>query len=247
VLEGYPDRRLATPLILGVAYAASIGGMGTPIGTPPNLVFLSVYEETTGVRVSFAQWMAWAIPPMMMMLVAMLVWLTRGLTGAPAAVLPGPGPWSQAERRVLAVFGAVAAGWVLRSEPYGGWSGLLGVSTANDAAVALLGVVVMGVTSDGRGGRLLDWRTAEGIPWGTLLLFGGGLSLAAAFESTGLSDVIVQRAGWGARLAAAADPAGAGGGRDAAVGDRQQHGGRRCCSCRSWRPWRRSWGWSRRG
>jgi sodium-dependent dicarboxylate transporter 2/3/5 len=190
VLDGYPDRRLATPLILGVAYAASIGGMGTPIGTPPNLVFLSVYEETTGVRVGFAQWMMWAIPPMLLMLAGMLAWLTRGLAGAPPAALPEPGPWSTAERRVLLVFAAVAAGWVLRSEPFGGWSGLLGVSTANDAAVALLGVVVMGVMSDGQGGRLLDWRTAEGIPWGTLLLFGGGLSLAAAFESTGLSEVI---------------------------------------------------------
>ena len=71
---------LAPALLLGVAYSASVGGLGTPIGTPPNLVFMQVYQETTGTSISFTQWMLWALPVVIIMLPLMGLWLTRGET-----------------------------------------------------------------------------------------------------------------------------------------------------------------------
>lgn len=187
VLERYPDPRLAAPLVLGIAYAASIGGMGTPIGTPPNLVFMRVYEQTAGEAYGFVDWMAIGVPVVALLLPLSALWLGRGLRGAPPAPLPEPGRWSTGERRVMFVFALTALAWITRSEPFGGWSGLLGLANANDASVALLAVIAMATISDGRGGRLLDWQQAGGIPWGALILFGGGIALASAFDRSGLS------------------------------------------------------------
>ena len=192
ILERYPDRRLQAPLILAIAYAASIGGLGTPIGSPPNLVFMQVYAETTGTRYGFLDWMMIGVPVVLLFLPVMAWWLGRGLAGAPAAMLPDSGRWTPGEKRVLTVFALTAAAWVFRSEPFGGWSALLGLPGANDASVALLAVVVLCVVPDGRGSQLLDWETAENIPWGALVLFGGGIALATAFQSSGLSDAVAQ-------------------------------------------------------
>lgn len=188
VLERYPDARLRAPLLLAIAYGASIGGLGTPIGTPPNLVFLKVYEQTTGERTGFLEWMRIGVPVVAVFLPLAALWLARRLRGTPAAVLPVLGPWSAAERRVLTVFGVVALLWITRTEPFGGWRAWLGLTYANDAAVALLGVVAMALVPDGRGDRLLTWEAAERMPWGALVLFGGGIALASAFETSGLSQ-----------------------------------------------------------
>ncbi|MBP6597340.1 MAG: SLC13/DASS family transporter [Arenimonas sp.] len=192
VLETYPDRRLAAPLILGIAYAASIGGMGTPIGSPPNLVFMQVYAEATGTHYGFLDWMLIGVPVVLVFLPLLALWLGRQLAAAPAADLPESGPWTPGERRVLLVFGLTAAAWIFRSEPFGGWSALLGLPGANDASVALLAVVALCVIPDGRAGRLLDWEAAESIPWGALVLFGGGIALATAFQTSGLSTALAQ-------------------------------------------------------
>ena len=190
ILETYPDKRLHAPLILAIAYAASVGGMGTPIGTPPNLVFMQVYEQTTGVRYGFLDWMTIGVPLVAIFLPLMALWLGRGLAGAPAAVLPESGAWTVGEKRVMWVFAATAAAWIFRSEPNGGWSALLGLPGASDASIALLAVVVLCVLPDGKGSRLLDWETAEKVPWGALVLFGGGIALAYAFGKSGLSDML---------------------------------------------------------
>jgi sodium-dependent dicarboxylate transporter 2/3/5 len=188
LLDAYPDTRLRTPLVLGVAYAASIGGLGSPLGTPPNLVFVGAYEAATGVHIGFFAWAKFGVPIMALMLAGLVAWLGRGLGGAPGASLPEAGPWRPEERRVLGVFGAVAALWVLRTDPWGGWTTWIGAKGANDASVALAGVVVMAAVPNGRGGRLLDWESAGRIPWGTLVLFGGGIAIAQAFEVSGLSN-----------------------------------------------------------
>jgi sodium-dependent dicarboxylate transporter 2/3/5 len=192
VLEGYPDRRLAAPLVLAIAYAASIGGLGTPIGTPPNLVFMTVYEQATGERMGFLQWMSFGVPVVLIFLPLAAWWLARGLGDTPAAVLPRLGAWHAAERRVLIVFGCTALAWVTRTEPFGGWSAWLGLPGANDASVALLGVLALCLIPNGKGHRLLDWPVAERIPWGALILYGGGIAIASAFEKSGLSDVVAQ-------------------------------------------------------
>ncbi|WP_395793128.1 SLC13 family permease [Aquimonas sp.] len=188
ILQTYPDRRLAVPLLLAICYGASIGGLGTPIGSPPNLVFMQVYQQTTGRELGFSDWMAFGLPTVALMLPLAALWLARGLRDSPPAVLPPLPAWSIAEKRVLLVFGIVALAWVTRTEPFGGWREALSLPGASDASVALLGVVAMALTGDGRGGKLLDWQSAERIPWGVMILFGGGIAIASAFQSSGLSD-----------------------------------------------------------
>ncbi len=181
---------LAPPLLLGIAYAASIGGIGTPIGTPPNLVFMQVYGDEFGTVPSFTQWMSWALPLVLLFVPLAGLWLTRNLGGTPAPAVPEVGPWQPAERRTLIVFALTALAWVTRREPFGGWSQWLNLPQANDASVALLAVVALFVIPDGRGGRLLSWQAAERIPWGVLILFGGGIAIAKAFSVSGLSALL---------------------------------------------------------
>lgn len=104
--------------------------------------------------------------------------------------MPEVGPWQPAERRTLIVFALTALAWVTRREPFGGWSQWLDLPQANDASVALLAVVALFVIPDGRGGRLLSWQAAERIPWGVLILFGGGIAIAKAFSVSGLSALL---------------------------------------------------------
>ncbi len=190
VLEKAEGEKLAVPLLLGIAYAASVGGIATPIGTPPNLIFMQVFEETTGTAISFVQWMSWGLPVVLLLVPLIGIWLTRRLHGNSGVDLPDAGHWRTEEKRVMMVFALTALAWVTRSEPFGGWSLWLGLPTANDASVALLAVVLMFVIPSGDGGKLLTWDRAVTIPWGVLLLFSGGICLAKGFVSSGLSGLL---------------------------------------------------------
>lgn len=190
ILGSKPDPKMAAPLILAIAYSASVGGMGTPIGTPPNLIFRSVYEETTGSEIGFLSWFKFSIPIIIVVLPFIAWRLGRKLSGPALGELPVLGPWKAVEIRAVACFALVALAWVTRTEPFGGWSTWFNLPGANDASVALLGVVLMSVLPDGEGGRVLKWSSAERIPWGTLVLFGGGLALAAGFASSGLGELL---------------------------------------------------------
>jgi solute carrier family 13 (sodium-dependent dicarboxylate transporter), member 2/3/5 len=189
VLEKVEGETLAIPLLLGIAYAASVGGIGTPIGTPPNLIFMQVYQENTGEVITFTQWMTWGVPVVLVLVPLIGLWLTRNSGGGGGAVLPEVGSWRSEEKRVMAVFVLTALAWITRSEPFGGWSGGLGLEGANDASVALLAVLLMFLIPSGRGNgeALLSWDRAVSIPWGVLLLFAGGICLAKGFVSSGLS------------------------------------------------------------
>ncbi|MDG2072712.1 MAG: SLC13 family permease, partial [Pseudomonadales bacterium] len=187
VLEKAEDKSLAVPLLLGVAYAASVGGIGTPIGTPPNLVFREIYQQTTGVEVPFLTWMSWGIPVVIIFVPIIGLYLTRHLNFTGNISLPAIGQWQSYEKRVLLVFGCTALAWMTRSEPFGGWKTWLDLPGANDASVALTAVVLMFLIPNGKGGKLLDWDTASRIPWGMLILFGGGIAIAKAFVSSELS------------------------------------------------------------
>ena len=118
------------------------------------------------------------------------LWLTRGLTKVENLDLPKVGQWRTEEVRTLVVFLVTALFWMTRKDPFGGWSSWFGLPTANDASVALLAVVVMFVVPNGKGGQLLDWQHAVKIPWGILILFGSGMTIAAAFISSGMSASI---------------------------------------------------------
>ena len=188
VLASCSDRNsLAAPLLLGLAWSCSIGGLGTPIGTPPNLILVQVYEENTAQTISFAQWMSWGMPVVMTLLPLAWWWVTRAVPRELDIQVPAVGPWRSAERRVLVVFGLTAVAWITRAEPFGGWQTWLGLPAANDASVALLAVVALFVVRDDQGEPLIDWAKASQIPWGVLLLFGGGICLARAFVASGLS------------------------------------------------------------
>ena len=192
------DKQLAIPLMLSVAYAASIGGIGTPIGTPPNLVFMQVYEQQFDKNIGFTEWMSWGIPIVLCMIPMTWLWLTRKLNYSGGFDMPDVGRWSTIEKRVMTVFALTATAWITRKEPFGGWSSWLDLPTANDASVALIAVILMFVIPAGyeskerRHEKLLDWDTAVTIPWGILLLFGGGITLAKAFGVSGLSAAIAE-------------------------------------------------------
>jgi len=200
VLEKSTDDELAIPLLLGIAYAASVGGIGTPIGTPPNLVFREVYFQNTGTEIGFLTWMTWGIPVVLLLVPAIALWLTRRLHFKGNVEIPKVGEWRIDEKRVFIVFSLTALAWVTRGQPFGGWSTWLNIPGANDASVALIAVIFMFLIPNGKGARLLDWETAAKIPWGMLILFGGGIALAKAFVASGLSstlgDLLSGIAGW---------------------------------------------------
>jgi len=190
ILARVENRKLTIALILGIAYAASLGGVGSPIGTPPNVIFMGIYEEYTGREFSFVEWMRIGVPVVLVTLPIMALWLTRNIRLEKAIEPPTVGVWRTEEIRTLVVFGIAILLWITRKEPFGGWSGLLGIDSAGDSTVALGAVVLMFVVPNGKGGRLLDWETAVNIPWGMLLLFAGGIAIAKGFTASGLSDML---------------------------------------------------------
>ena len=198
VLEDKRFVPLTIPLLLGIAYSASLGGTGTPIGTPPNLVYMQVVQDQFGTATSFPQWMSWGVPVVVLVLPLMFLWLTRRVERGPLPELERPGAWTVPEIRVMAVFAVTALLWMTRTAPFGGWQAALDLPYANDAAVALLAVVALCCLPSGKrdetgrttGERLLDWETAGAIPWGVLILFAGGIAIARGFIETGLSDAV---------------------------------------------------------
>ncbi len=190
VLESTQSKKTKVALLLGVAYACNIGGMGTPIGTPSNLIFMKVYTDTTGETITFIDWMAWGMPALVIFLPLMFLWLTRGLDNRNKLEVPSPGEWRPEEKRTLTVFGLTALAWVTRQEPFGGWSQLINVPQANDASVAMVAVILLFLIPNGKGEKLLDWETAVKIPWGILILFAGGICIATGFVESGISTMI---------------------------------------------------------
>jgi len=192
ILSHVDNRKLKVALILGIAYSASVGGLGSLIGTPPNVIFAGIYEEHTGKEFGFIEWMKIGVPVVLIAIPIMALWLTRNVKLEHEIKLPELGEWRLEESRTLWVFGLTALAWITRSEPFGGWSSALNISIAGDSTVALLSVVIMFLVPNGKGGRLLDWDAAKSIPWGMLLLFAGGIAIAKGFTASGLSSMLGQ-------------------------------------------------------
>lgn len=199
LIDSSRSSTLCIPLLLGICYAASVGGIGTPIGTPPNLIMMKVFNDTTGTEITFVTWMKWGVPLVVLFVPIIALWLTRNIKATTAISLPEPNTWSTAQKRVLIVFACTALLWVTRKAPYGGWSELFDLQYANDAAVALLAVVTLFIIPNGESGSkrsaLLTWESANKIPWGILLLFSGGICIARAFNASGLADIIAEGLG----------------------------------------------------
>ena len=184
---------LTAPLILSVAYACSIGGIATLIGTPPNVIFAGIYEEVSGREFGFLDWMKIGLPIVLVLLPIAWLWLSRSLSSSatqdPASILEKQA-WTSDQKRVISVFCLMVFLWVFRTQPFGGWTGLSGLNGIGDATVAMLGATLMFVVRSEKGGGLLDWETANKIPWGILLMFAAGITIAKAFFESGLADLI---------------------------------------------------------
>jgi sodium-dependent dicarboxylate transporter 2/3/5 len=190
-------RPLSVALMLGIAYAASIGGLGTLIGTPPNAFLAGFMSEAYGVELGFARWMLLGIPLVLVALPLVFLVLTRVAFRLQPEPIPGAaeviaeartrqGPLGRAERLVGGVFAVVAVLWMTRPLLDDWLPGL------SDAGIAMAGGVALFLLPvDFRQGRfVLNWEWARRLPWGVLILFGGGLSLASAIDRTGLNEWI---------------------------------------------------------
>lgn len=189
-LKQVNNPKLTAPLIISVAYACSIGGIATLVGTPPNVIFAGVYEQVAGKEFGFLDWMMIGLPIVIVILPITWLWLSRNVKGSCEVSLPAIGAWSKDEKRVISVFALIVFLWVFRSQPFGGWTQAIGASGVGDATVAMLGAALMFVIRSEKGDGLLDWPTATTIPWGILLMFGAGITIAKAFFESGLAELI---------------------------------------------------------
>ncbi|WP_340692880.1 SLC13 family permease [Hyphomonas sp.] len=202
---GDKSGKFAAALLLGVCYAASIGGVATPIGTPTNLIAINWLQVEMGASIGFPQWMAFGIPAAAVMIPIAWWAVTRSLPqleGGHAVVervreqLRSLGRMTQPEFRAALVFGVVALLWVSRLWTVDlidavGWSVPKGFNGAEvDMMIAIAGGVMMFIVPAGGGEKraLLSWQEAERLPWGVLVLFGGGIALGNAVSRTGLSE-----------------------------------------------------------
>jgi sodium-dependent dicarboxylate transporter 2/3/5 len=182
-------------LMLGIAYSASIGGVATLIGTPPNAILAGMVETLYGQTISFAGWLAFGLPLSVIMLALTWLYLTRVAYPLHVNALPGVdkvidqelaqlGPISREEQWVLGVFLTVSSAWIAR-----GFIDVPALSMVTDASIAIAGALLLFIIPSDLAKKefLLDWKTAAGIPWDIIILFGGGFALAQGFIESGLS------------------------------------------------------------
>lgn len=189
--------RFGKALLLAIAYSASIGGLGTLIGTPPNLVLAGIFTEMYGTEITFLDWLKIGLPVSLTLLTICWLFLTRSAFKITNRSFPGGmseikdqlsalGKLGYEEKRILVVFVLTALAWISRSymiTPY-----LPGV---DDTVIALTGAMVLFLlpSSDQRK-PLINWEDAVKIPWGIIILFGGGMAIAQGFQSSGLAEYI---------------------------------------------------------
>ncbi|MGO1165440.1 MAG: SLC13 family permease [Janibacter sp.] len=201
VKDAVTQSNFGTALMLGIAYAASIGSLGTIIGTPPNTLLVGYLSERHDIDIGFGQWMLVGVPLAVIFLVICWFLLTKVLFRPEMDEIPGGrelmnreigklGPMSQGELRVLGLFVLAAVSWVAIPLI---WPDNVPIS---DAGIAMTVSILLFVLPAGsaRGVRLLDWDSAVQLPWGVLLLFGGGLALSGQFSESGLTKWIGEQA-----------------------------------------------------
>ena len=196
-IPGLTDKEINyfdTSLMLGIAYAATIGGMSTLVGTAPNIVFSAFMQETYGVEISMIDWMTLGVPLAIVMLLSAWVVLTKYVFPTTFItsdetklylknMLREQGPLSKDEIKISIIFGLTALAWMLRTilDNYQMFAGL------TDAGIAIISAILLFmIPSSTSKGELLDWSDSNKLPWGLLILFGGGLSIAAQINSSGL-------------------------------------------------------------
>ncbi len=171
-------------LLLSVAYAASVGGMGTLVGSPPNVQMASILEQNYGIEVGFFDWMKVALPISITMLLAIFLFfylmLGKERNGDNNDFVLHKETWNRDQIYVLLIFGAVVILWSFRE-----LFNQLGIPY-KDEGPAVLGAVLLFILPGTNKKPFLSWKDTEKLPWGILILFGGGLALAAMFEKNGV-------------------------------------------------------------
>ncbi|MGM7702608.1 SLC13 family permease [Pseudalkalibacillus sp. Hm43] len=188
-------------IMLGIAYSASIGGLATLIGTPPNTIFAAVVQETYGIEISFARWMLFGVPIVIVMLFGTWYYLIKVAFPMKIRELPGGREVIQKEKKslgkigpeekvVLTIFTLTALAWISRSFILAELN-----PNINDTIIAMSAAILLFLipSATKKGDFLLDWNTAKGLPWGILLLFGAGLAIASGFQESGLAKWIGNR------------------------------------------------------
>lgn len=190
ILSKNSSKNFAIILLLGIAYAASIGGIATPIGTPPNLILIQAIGEAGLPEIGFLNWMKQVLPILIIVFPIAFFYLRSHLDNKPINYQIEKLSITSSQIKVLSVFSVTAILWMTRVEPFGGWKSLLNLPYANDASVALLAVVVLFTLKNENKKPIITWDEVNKIPWGILLLFAGGITIATAFRETGLSASI---------------------------------------------------------
>jgi sodium-dependent dicarboxylate transporter 2/3/5 len=187
----------AGALAMGIAFAASVGGLGTLVGSPTNAIAAGIIERTTGLRIDFLTWATYGIP-LVLIAVPMCWWVLMRVQRVqptdfdPAAALAGigeAGAWSTAEKRLVPLIAAVVAAWI--AIPF--LTPMLPANSLTDGTIAVAGALLLFVIPDGTGvGKerraIINWEEANRAPWGVIMMFGGGLALAAGMGASGLGD-----------------------------------------------------------
>lgn len=189
------DQGFGKAIMLGIAYSASIGGLGTLIGTPPNSIFAATVNKLYGIQISFAEWMLFGVPIAAFLLILAWVYLVQIAYPLKMKSLPGGrevvqqelrqlGNMSFEEKLVLVVFSLTAISWITRTFVIQKF-----IPTIDDTIIAIMAGIILFLlpTKHKTKVRILDWNDAKNLPWGILLLFGGGLAIAAGFKETGLA------------------------------------------------------------
>ncbi|KKK38977.1 anion transporter [Mesobacillus campisalis] len=186
-------------MLFGVGYAGTIGGFATLIGTPPTIIFAGQVRELFGAEVSFASWMLFAAPLMLIVLLLTWFYLVKVAFKVGFKQLPGGKELIQKERQklgkmsyeegiVAAVFVFAAFMWITKDFFWRGEEAMImELSGISDGMIAMVATILLFLIPGRASARVLEWADSKDIPWGVLLLFGGGLAIAAAFQSTGLS------------------------------------------------------------
>lgn len=195
-----------TAMMLGIAYSATIGGLGTLIGTPTNLIFIGILEKLfpNAPSVTFFTWLKVGIPILIIFLPVFCFYLVRyfkvsgNLSNNDTIIkdeLKALGKTTVGEKRVIYVCLIAILGWVLREDfVFGqtvipGWSSLLGLEKyVHDSTVSIAASLLLFMLPADKERRLIDWKTASQVPWGVVIIVGGGYAIAAGFESTGLAN-----------------------------------------------------------
>ncbi|MFG0256929.1 MAG: SLC13 family permease [Phycisphaerales bacterium JB043] len=195
--EGEASDRFAICLLIGIGYAASIGGLGTIIGTPPNAFLVSYLKESMDIDVSFARWMIVGVPIVALYLAIGWFVLTRWIepVGSERSGLGRQmlrerlrslGPTTRPEWMVMVVFACTVLGWLFRGVIERLLWGEASTGFLSDAGIVMIAALALFALPSGDGRRVMDWETAERLPWGVLILFGGGMSLGAGIQASGL-------------------------------------------------------------